>query len=79
MFNWLKKLIKKNNVEWKYQCSNDHKWSSSESPRGTYLYGIEGQTRCRICKSILLIGKKYENGKFMGGAVHEGFRWRRKK
>jgi len=75
MTNWLKKLYLKNKEVWHYTCENGHKWETTQSPRGTYVYGESGQTRCPTCKSPICKGKVYINGKYANmGAMHIGFR-----
>ena len=65
---------KKNKEIWHYECENGHKWKSYSSPRGTYVYGESGQTRCPICGTPICRGEVYINGKLTAmGAVHVGF------
>ena len=59
---------------WHYTCKNGHKWENKQSPRGTYLFGESGQTKCPICKSSICRGEVYINGKITSaGAVHVDF------
>ena len=75
MFNWFKKLFEKDKEIWYYECENGHKWKSRESPRGTYLFGEKGQTKCPICKSPICLGNVYINGKLTGmGSMHVAFK-----
>ena len=72
MFNLFKKKkkFKKNHEILNYECINGHKWKSKEWPKGTYLFGEDGQTRCPVCKTIVC--KCFsEDGK--QGAIHGGF------
>jgi len=74
------KCFKEYGTKWHYICENGHKWISSESPRGTYLYGIAGQTRCSVCKSKICNGSVYIDGKYAGmGAVHVDFKNKKKR
>lgn len=74
MTNWLKKIIEHNREVWHYTCENGHKWKSFQSPRGTYVYGERGQTKCPTCKSPVCMGKVYINGKYANmGARHLAF------
>lgn len=69
------KLRQKNKEVWHYICENGHKWQSYSSPRGTYVYGESGQTRCPTCKSPICMGEVYINGKkTQMGAMHQDFR-----
>lgn len=68
------RLYLNNGEIWKYTCKNGHKWESLQSPKGTYLYGEDGQTKCRICKTPICKGDKYINGKLYGGAIHQAFK-----
>jgi len=59
---------------WHYTCKNGHKWESKNSPRGTYVYGEEGQTRCPTCTTPVCKGGLYINGNPTDmGAVHMNF------
>ena len=82
--NFLKRLFKKESLKdkevWHYMCKNSHKWKSMESPKGTYVYGIEGQTRCPICQSTIIMGDVYINGeKTIMGAIHQDFKIKKRK
>jgi len=55
----------------KYECINRHKWESKEWPKGTFLYGELGQTKCPVCKSPICKCIS-EDGKM--GAIHEDFK-----
>lgn len=71
IFKWLFKYKE----VWHYTCINGHKWESYRSPRGTYVYGEDGQTRCPICKSPVCRGEVYINGEYANmGACHMDFK-----
>ncbi len=74
------KLRQKNKEVWHYTCENGHKWESYSSPRGTYVYGESGQTRCSVCGSTVTMGEVYINGKkTQMGAMHMAYGLKGKK
>jgi len=65
-------FFKKKKEVWHYTCKNGHKWKSNSSPRGTYVYGEEGQTKCPTCESPVCKGDLYINGNPTTiGAMHK--------
>ena len=74
-FKKIKKIFLKNKEVWHYTCENNHKWKSIQSPKGTYIYGESGQTKCPICRTPICIGNVIDkNGKTLYGAYHMEFK-----
>ena len=73
-------ICEKNKEIWHYTCENNHKWKSLQSPRGAFIYGESGQTKCPVCKSSICQGHVYINGKYAQmGAMHSDFKFKNKK
>ena len=75
IFRDMNKENKKNKEVWHYTCECGNKWESYSSPKGTYVYGESGQTKCPKCKSPVCCAMVYINGKYVNmGACHVGWK-----
>jgi hypothetical protein len=72
--------LKNKGEVWHYECENGHKWNSRQSPRGTYCYGVGGQTRCEECGCPRTTSIVYIDGKITSmGAIHIDFKKKKMK